>query len=235
MNLARLDMASDWRRFWWVAPPVVLALCIFTGIRVFDYMNHDSTVLLQDWSEQHFEASAVRQLTIDDAAGDVIVDTVRPGQPNQVRVTVIRQGSGPDYNSAFYDLGFLQLQVQQTGDAVVVRGWRDVPGGGPKSGWQIHVTVPPTVELSVRSGRGNVQLSGLTSNIKAVADAGSVVVALPKDRSFVLLDGAGSLQSDFPLARRDPAVPGEFAVAGATPLQQLELRAPAGRVRIIRQ
>lgn len=233
MNLAQLDHAEDWRRFWWVAPPLMIALVLFSGVRVFEQMTSDRLLILRDHASQQFPAASVRAITVDDEVGDIVVEALPASASGEIRIDVTRQGSGRTMDEAFNDLASLLLRTQQTGDTIRINCWRELHfGPGTESKWIVRISAPAGTQLVLRSHKGDVSIKGITADINATADAGDVSVRLPADQPFVLLDGSGKLSSQFKLAPPVDQVSNEFAISGANPRQQLALKAPLGEVTI---
>ncbi len=233
MKLAELDHAEDWRRFWWVAPPLVIALVLFSGIRVFNQMTGDRLLVLRDQASQQFPAASVRTVTVDDEVGDVIVQALPAAASGKILVDITRQGSGRTMDEAFNDLASLLLRVQQSGDTVRINCWRELHfGPGTDSKWIVRISAPVGTHLVLRSRKGNVSVQGITGDVSATADAGDITVRLPANQPFVLLDGAGKLSSQFKLLPPVDQVSNQFATSGVGPRQQLALKAPLGKVTI---
>ena len=243
-RLERWDRSSDWRRFWWAVPPIVFGLAIWGGLLAYHHFEDEHLVLVTEVIPQTFNTNATPTLVIVDRAGDVKIDV---GSDPKVTVSVTRLGAGKSVDAATDDLTSLSLHMDdQFGTVQITTGEEPGRAASEQARSNVHVTVPPGTHISVVTHVGGVTIAGVTGDIAAAADHGDVQVQLRSGARFALLDGAGSLHSDFPLATppagSDPSV---FAVAGDgngnalppdfRPAQQLDLHAPNGNVVILRQ
>ncbi|MGH2633744.1 MAG: hypothetical protein ACRDG3_10075, partial [Tepidiformaceae bacterium] len=157
------------------------------------------------------------------------------------------QGAGKTADAANEDLTSLSLHMtDEQGTVSVVASEEPGRVASAEARSNVRVTAPPGTTVSVVTHVGNVAVSGVEGDVAATADHGDVSVQLAGGARFALLDGAGALHSDFPLATppagADPEI---FAVTGdgkggALPpglraAQQLDLHAPNGNVLIRRQ
>ena len=236
-RLEGLDHRGDWRRFWWVVPPLGIALGVWAGLGMYHHFTDQHIITLREVVAQSYNTSASPRLSIDDLAGNVVIDTsIEP----RVDISITRQGAGATEQAAFNDLTSLSLQVRNVvGTISIATG--EAAGVSPSAlaRSDIHVTVPPGTHVSVVAHRGNVSTTAVIGDIRASTNHGDIEVRLPAGAHFNLLDGAGALYSEFPLATPPAgASPGLFATAGsrtdATP-QVLDLHAPNGNVRILRE
>lgn len=230
MNPARLDMATDWRRFWWAGPPLMIALVLFLVLRVTD-SGASPVAKLDDAVSQQFPAGPATVVDVTNFSGDI---KVQSGAAGRVVVSVKRHGGGANADEAFDQLAGVQLRMGQEGDAIKVTTWYE---GTPMAGTGAEVTIsaPPRTQLLLQAQQGSVTLAGMLGDVRAESSGGDISVRLPAGASFAL-NGGGNLKSEFRLSA--DADTGQYlantAEAGAS-VQRLMLTAVNGAVVLRRQ
>ncbi|MGH2632633.1 MAG: hypothetical protein ACRDG3_04415, partial [Tepidiformaceae bacterium] len=82
-RLEQWDRRNDWRRFWWAAPPIIMGVCIWGGLRAYQHLDERHLIVVSETVGQTFNTSPSPTLVVVDRAGDVTVDV---GDSPQVAV-----------------------------------------------------------------------------------------------------------------------------------------------------
>lgn len=222
MNLADLDLAPGYRRFWWVLPPAGMAVVLFTILR-FLVPGDDAAVIVTERLEQTIPTRGTPTIRVDNLEGSILVMAQRD---STVLATVIREGRGDSRDEAYDDLARLESRIEREGDTVTVRTWRE-PGPAGLGRPTVQLTVPYGARLELVTGKGDIIVNWVRGPITATTGTGDITVTLAQGQQFAL-DGAGKLQSEFPIENA--------ATIGAPPdAPRLVLEAPRGTVRIQRR
>ncbi|MCC7364624.1 MAG: hypothetical protein IT303_09645 [Dehalococcoidia bacterium] len=228
MNLRRVeewDFAHDWRRFWWVGPPLVLAGLIFVLITLF----RDEEAVVQDRLRRAFETGASPRVDVRSHAGRI---RIIASETSGVVLTGSRRGIGDTENDAFEALTTLQTRMNgDDGNVRIVSAPTGQVEG--RSELVLELRVPPGATVFIDQGSGPVTVEGVLGDMVVSVLDGDITVELPQGHGF-RLDGGGTLASDFPL-QLEGAGPGSgFVTRDSAPQQALRLNALRNRV-IIRE
>ncbi|MCC6387995.1 MAG: hypothetical protein IT302_11510 [Dehalococcoidia bacterium] len=222
MNLADLDLAPGYRRFWWVLPPAGMAVVLFTVLR-FLAPGDDAAVIVTERLEQALSTRGTPTVRVENMEGSILVMGQRD---STVLATVVREGRGDSRDDAYDDLAGLESRIERDGETVTIRTWRE-PGPAGRGRPTVQLTVPYSARLELVTGKGDIVVNWLRGPITATTGNGDITVTLAQNQQF-MLDGSGKLQSEFPLQ--------DGATSGATTdSPSLLLEAPRGTVRIQRR
>lgn len=225
MNLADLDLAPDYRRFWWVLPPAGMAVVLFVVLQLFGPARGQSEHVATERISDTFVMRGIPTVRIDNWAGDVQVMGQRD---NTVLAMVVREGRGDSEQEAYADLTGLLSRIERQGETVTIRTWRDDDAPHGEGRPLVQVTVPYGTRLEIATGDGDVNVSWVRGPISASTDFGDVTVTLQNGSHFTL-DGSGKLFCDFELQ------PGGWptrTVGAPESAPQLLLNALRGTVRV---
>ncbi|MFN8506536.1 MAG: hypothetical protein U0547_03100 [Dehalococcoidia bacterium] len=222
MNLADLDLAPGYRRFWWVLPPAGMAVVLFTILRFF-VPGDDAAVIVTERLEQVFSTRGTPTVRVENMEGSILVMGQRD---STVLATVVREGRGDSRDEAYDDLARLESRIERDGEVVSIRTWRE-PGPAGLGRPTVQLTVPFGTRLELITNKGDIVVNWARGTIIATTGNGDITVTLLQTQQFTL-DGSGKLQSEFTIENG--------ATAGATAdSPRLLLEAPRGTVRIQRR
>ena len=228
------DEATDVRRFWWVLPPLTFALLTVAAIWLTGELRPgDSLKERADEVHQVFPVTGATHLTIENIAGDV---TIQAGHPNEVDITVQRQGVGITEAIAFDNLARLQLRIERTADGVSISTTEDPPAevrGGTRA--QITIRIPRLSTVDVVTGTGKIVIAGVDGDVSARVARGDIDLGLSPDLSFKVKVSGVRLTTDFVIAA-DPgqSLTSYAGTVGVKPSRTMLLAAPAGTILLRR-
>jgi hypothetical protein len=114
--------------------------------------------------EQTFQVGETPRLTIDNFAGDV---TVRTGQPGEITVVAVKHAPF----AANLDRIEVVLQPQAGGLLIETRK----PSTMVNAWVTLDIRAPAGIQLDLKTGSGNVEVSGVTGGAKVHTGSGNVV------------------------------------------------------------
>ena len=228
------DEATDLRRFWWIVPPLTFAL-LTAGVIWLTGTLRPEQGLRQRAEEVHqvFPVTGATRIVVENISGDV---TVRAGDPNEVDVTVQRQGIGATELMAFDSLGRLQLRMEYEGDQLTISTFEDPPAeiaGGTRA--QITIRVPRLSAVDIVTGSGAILVAGIDGDVSARVPHGSIDLGLSPDLSFRLKVSGLRLTTDFSIVAEAGQSLTSFAgTVGPNPTRTMLLAAPNGEILVRR-
>src|SRR5436305_838315 len=164
---------------------------------------------------RQFAVGALPSVQIDVDAADVQIEQ---GAAGQVSATLTKETHAITQSLARQDLDAITLDAEQSGDAVTIHvRTPDGPGihGAARRSIHLLVSLPPTTNVAVDGGAGNIKISDITGKMNVEIGAGNVTMR------GVTLSGSSSVR----------AGAGNIETQGAlTPATNLDLSAGAGDV-----
>jgi hypothetical protein len=166
---------------------------------------------------RQFTVGAVPSVEITVDAANV---EVKPGAAGQVSAVLTKETHAITQSLAQQDLNAITLDTTQNGDVVTIHV--NTPDGPVSLGdaqrrISLNVSLPPTANVSVNGGAGNVEISGIAGRVNTQLGAGNVTM-----RSMTF-SGSSSAR----------ASAGNIEIAGAlTPETNLDLSASTGNVEL---
>jgi hypothetical protein len=166
---------------------------------------------------RQFAVGAVPSVEIDVDAGTV---EVTRGTSGQVSATLTKETHAITQSLARQDLDAITLDTAQNGDTITIRV--NTPDGVAVFGAgqrriSLNVSLPPTTNLSVTGGAGNIEITGISGVMNAQVAAGNMTMR------GMTLSGSSSVR----------ASTGNIEIQGAlAPQTSLDLSNSAGNVEL---
>ncbi len=223
MNLADLDLAPGYRRFWWVLPPAGMAIVLFTVLRFFVPGDGD-TLVVSERINQTFPMRTTGTVRVENFTGDI---SIMGQRDTTVLATIVREGRGDTEREAYDDLTRLESRMERQGDTITIRTWRE-PGPAGLGRPTVQLTVPYGTRLELVTGQGNIVVNWVRGPIAATTSSGDITLTLAAGQHF-LLDGSGKLNSEFEL---DSTMAPVRTVGAPADAPHLDLNAMRGTVRL---
>jgi hypothetical protein len=166
---------------------------------------------------RQFAVGAVPTVEIDVDAANV---AVTQGAAGQVSAVLTKETHAITQSQARQDLDAITLATEQNGDHVTIRVKSpDGPGvfGAAQRRISLNVSLPPTANIEVNGGAGNIEITGISGIINAEVAAGNMTMRA------ITLSGSSSVR----------ASTGNIEIQGAlAPQTVLDLSASAGNVEL---
>lgn len=224
------DEARDWRRFWWILPPLTFVLITLSMAWLTGFRNDGGQPELESLSEQFFLNSATGptpQITVQNVEGDI---TVTGQDGGAVSIEITRRGFGRTASEAKAALATLRLFTQEDGPNIRILPAQDQSPVLRRVRADITLRVPRAASLELHTLRGRVTVSGVNESLSIRNASGDIEVTLT-DGPFTLEAEAIRLMSSFPLEGQ--TFPSAFSLAaqyGNSPSRLLQLSASRGTI-----
>jgi len=166
---------------------------------------------------RQFAVGAIPSVEIDVDAANV---EVTRGSAGQVTATLTKETHAITQSLARQDLDAITLNTEQNGDHVTIRvnspDGVAIFGAGQRS-IRLNVSLPPTTNIEVTGGAGNIEIVGISGVMNAEVAAGNMTMRA------MTLSGSSSVR----------ASAGNIEIQGAlAPQTNLDLSASAGNVEL---